>query len=648
MKYRPEIDGLRAIAVVPVILFHAGFSSISGGFLGVDVFFVISGYLITTIIVKDLEAGNFTITGFYDRRARRILPALYFVMLCSLPFAWLLIFPLDFKEFAASIVAVTLFVSNILFWHQSDYFDTAAELKPLLHTWSLAVEEQYYVFFPAAMMLLWRLGRRNVIAVLAIVAVASLVFSEFASRTYPSFNYYWAPTRVWELLAGALCSFVAINPQFRRDLILSAAGLGSVLLAIFWFDERTRIPSLYALLPVTGTCLVILFATAGTPVQRLLSSRILVTTGLISYSAYLWHQPIFAFTRMWLLGKPSLILMTVLCLAIWPIAYLSWRYIESPFRNRKAVSSRQIFGFGLGSAAFFVGLGTIGQLGDGFPWRFNLPVHIEKSFDKAKGADTCFDVENIHTSESWLCSMGKQGGPPSFLAFGDSHVLTLFEVFGKAAADAGVTGFFTGASGCTPLLGIHALRPDQTEKNCHDLNERVFAFVKENHIPKLVLVARWQYYTTGGYEGDSLSFIGLSENDRPDKGVSRRAFESGVRETARRYGEIGTKVYVFAEVPEQRIHPGKIFRRAFVLGNSEDVLHMLSVDTADHVALQAYTASVFNQQNGVTYVSFDDTVCSEGKCPAGDLSGSYYYDLNHLSAYGAERLKARISAVLRD
>jgi peptidoglycan/LPS O-acetylase OafA/YrhL len=174
MNYRREIDGLRALAVIPVILFHAGIDSFAGGFVGVDVFFVISGYLITSIILEEIEGGRFSIVDFYERRARRILPALFLVMLTCVPLAWLLLLPGDVKEFSQSLVAVSVFASNFLFWHQSGYFDTAAELKPLLHTWSLAVEEQYYVFFPLLLILTWRFGRLTILAILVTIFVASL------------------------------------------------------------------------------------------------------------------------------------------------------------------------------------------------------------------------------------------------------------------------------------------------------------------------------------------------------------------------------------------------------------------------------------------------------------------------------------------
>ena len=214
MRYRKEVDGLRALAVLPVILFHAGFTAFSGGFIGVDIFFVISGYLITTIIVAEMEQGSFSLLNFYERRARRILPALFFVMLCTLPFAWLWMLPSNFKDYSKSLIYVPLFVSNILYYLTSGYFAVASELKPLLHTWSLAVEEQYYILFPLFLMLVWKIGKKWIFSLLLVVAVVSVIAAQWGSSwgysthssTYPSFAFYLLPTRAFEILIGALIS----------------------------------------------------------------------------------------------------------------------------------------------------------------------------------------------------------------------------------------------------------------------------------------------------------------------------------------------------------------------------------------------------------------------------------------------------------
>jgi len=207
MNYRREIDGIRALAVIPVIFFHAGFSLFSGGYVGVDVFFVISGYLITGIVMAEVTRGTFSIADFYERRIRRILPALFLVVVVCVPVAFLVLLPADLKEFGQSLIAVATFSSNVFFWSQSGYFHGAAELKPLLHTWSLAVEEQFYVLFPLLLLFMWRWGRKWTVAILLTLAVASLLLAEWGALNKPIATFFLLPTRAWELLLGSLVAF---------------------------------------------------------------------------------------------------------------------------------------------------------------------------------------------------------------------------------------------------------------------------------------------------------------------------------------------------------------------------------------------------------------------------------------------------------
>ncbi|MEE9351389.1 MAG: acyltransferase [Thiotrichaceae bacterium] len=377
MIYRKEIDGLRAFAVIPVILYHAGFEWLKGGYIGVDIFFVISGYLITSIIIRELEAGTFTITNFYERRARRILPALFFIILVCLPFAWYWLLPFELKDFGKSMVAVTVFASNILFWQESDYFAAGAELIPLLHTWSLAVEEQFYVFFPLLMMFLWAFGKRWLVAVIAIIGLLSLGLTEWGWRHFPEANFYLIPTRAWELMIGALLAFYlyykdddkpeAGNEQ-RTTLtsqLASITGFALIIASIFFLDKSIPFPSLYALAPTLGTALIILFTTPDSLVYRVLSLRLLVGIGLISYSAYLWHQPLFVFTRMMSLEEPSQWLLGLLSMVTFLLAYLSWRFVEKPFRNKQRFSRKQIFIASLVGSLIMIGIGVMFIATDG-------------------------------------------------------------------------------------------------------------------------------------------------------------------------------------------------------------------------------------------------------------------------------------------
>jgi peptidoglycan/LPS O-acetylase OafA/YrhL len=456
VEYRPEIDGLRALAVVPVILFHAGFQTFSGGFVGVDVFFVISGYLITSIILAEKQAGTFAIVNFYERRARRILPALFVVLSACLPFAWMWLLPTDMKNFSQSLVAVSAFTSNILFWIRSGYFESNAELLPLLHTWSLAVEEQYYVFFPIFLILAWRLGKRWVVLMLASVAVVSLAAAQWGSARMPAAAFYLLPTRGWELLIGALIAFYVAgpnkpNPRLSVSQSGSAAGLLLIAYATFAFDKHTPFPGLYSLIPTLGAALIILFATRQTFSGKLLSSKPFVGVGLISYSAYLWHQPLFAFARHRSLDEPNKWLLPALAVAAMVLAYFSWKYVETPFRNKQRFNRKQIFAYGVVGSAVFVAFGLAGYLNNGFFSR-KAPHHLPENYFTLAAA-TSFPVHGIDgkfcvSDTASICRISRVEGAQKILLVGDSHSADFSVEFRRLAAAKAVSASQFSVGGC--------------------------------------------------------------------------------------------------------------------------------------------------------------------------------------------------------
>ena len=365
MKYRAEIDGLRAIAVIPVVLYHAGFDVLKGGFVGVDIFFVISGYLITTIIKTELDEDRFSLVRFYERRARRILPALFLVILVTLPLAWIWLPPRAMEEFLRSVFSVSLFSSNIFFWQESGYFDTATELKPLLHTWTLAIEEQYYILFPLFLIFMKPFGTRKTFITLVIALVISLGLAQWGSSAKPVATFYLLPTRAWELAIGSLVAFYFMysswTPSLRVSQAASLAGLALIVFSIFAYSAGTPYPSLYTVAPTLGTAMVILFAGPGTWVRSLLSLKVLVGIGLVSYSAYLWHQPLLVFARyQFALEGPPLPVMGLLSILTFILAYLSWKYVETPFRNRTLYSRGQIFRASAAGMAACMSLGIVG------------------------------------------------------------------------------------------------------------------------------------------------------------------------------------------------------------------------------------------------------------------------------------------------
>ncbi|MEO1078310.1 MAG: acyltransferase family protein [Pseudomonadota bacterium] len=456
MQYRPEIDGLRAIAVVPVIAFHAGFSGFAGGFIGVDVFFVISGYLITSLLLEDLERGRFSVADFYERRARRILPALFLVMALAIPFAHFILPSLQSRDFALSMAAVAVFSSNFLFWRQSGYFDVAAEERPLLHTWSLAVEEQYYVLFPLFLWLAWRHGRWQVWALISAMAAVSFGLAELGWRNSPTANFYLAPARFWELLAGSMAALFLMSSERTQSNVLSLLGVAAVLLSIVTFDETTPFPSAYTLLPVGGVVLLVLFAGPGTWVGQTLSSAPFVGIGRISYSAYLWHQPLFAFYRVGFPAAQDFRIYLALSVASMFLGYLSWHFVETPFRDRSRFSRRQIFTLSLAGTLCFVVLGVVWNK-VGLKKQSDLMLTdevVESQSEERFSVRRQLCRERGGRSRCDLPAVGKT----NVLIVGDSHGIDALNILDAALQEHRETVHIvlSAQMGCPPLRDIRA------------------------------------------------------------------------------------------------------------------------------------------------------------------------------------------------
>jgi peptidoglycan/LPS O-acetylase OafA/YrhL len=652
MQYRREIDGLRAVAVLPVILFHAGVPAFGGGFVGVDVFFVISGYLITGILLNDLAQQRFSIATFYERRARRILPALFVVMAACLPFAWLWLPPEDLEYFARSLIGTALFGSNINFWLESGYFDAASELKPLLHTWSLAVEEQFYLLFPLLLLAARGLSRKATMLLLAGGATISLALAEWGARHHPAAAFFLLPTRAWELAIGCLLAFHAAGRQVQpAGPLPGVAALGGLALiggAIVAFDHATPFPGLHALAPVLGTALVLFFARPDTLAGRLLGSRVLVGIGLVSYSAYLWHQPLFAFARHQGMETGDTVMLAALVALTLLLAWLSWRYVEQPFRQRDRFNARAIALLALAGIAAFIAIGWAILAHKGFEKRIALPAPVVASFNRPARLDECFDKTDIATRADWHCRLGDASAAPSFLVLGDSHAYSLLDVFDEAARAQGVAGIFAGASGCPPLPGIHSLRDDQAEHDCHALNTRAYGWLADSGVQTVFLAARWTYYTDGDYAGEEFSYLGLTADAPRDLATSRQAFARGFTSSMARLQALGIQAVVVTQVPQQRFAPRNIFRRAWRKGYLDEArLVQLSVPRARHEELQQFVEGVFSATPGnLALLRTEQVFCDTQTCLAGDATGSFYFDDDHLSTHGARRLLPAISARL--
>lgn len=538
MKYRAEIDGLRAFAVVPVIFYHAGFKLFSGGYTGVDVFFVISGYLITTILLAELATGAFSLIHFYERRVRRIVPALFVMMFVCLPVAWFLLLPDGMKKFSASLVAVSFFASNILFWQTSGYFDSATELKPLIHTWSLAVEEQYYILFPLFLMIVWKLQTRWIVGLLGIVFVASFAGAQWLSVTHPSFAFYMLPTRAWELLVGTFVAFYHAHGNIKIhnhaiEQCGSCIGLLLITFAFFSYDDQTPFPSIYSLAPTLGAAFIIIFATHKTAVGKLLGSKIFVYIGLISYSAYLWHQPLFAFVRERSLEVPSIYLMGALIILSFGFAYLSWRYIERPFRHKYLFTRNRVFVCGALCTALFIGVGVAGYFSRGWvirytdeqsafinyyenslpQWKYFINTGIPENF---RLQCDFYDIQKYRDRNSTKvpvsfiapeCFTITNSANKTVFIWGDSHAQQLYPGIKKYLSDSWNI-LQVASSGCEAKLNAI----DSTIDYCEKSNWFAFSTIFDTK-PDVVLIAQARGHNAKSMRGiaDMLQKIGIKK-----------------------------------------------------------------------------------------------------------------------------------------
>ena len=620
MQYRAEIDGLRALAVIPVILFHAGFEIFSGGFVGVDVFFVISGYLITTIILNDIEKNQFSVIHFYERRARRILPALFFVMLACIPFAWIWMLPEDMKNFSQSLFAVSFFASNILFFRESGYFDNSSEEKPLLHTWSLAVEEQFYVFFPIFIILIWRFGKNRVFWIIFFLALISLVLSEWGWRNNATKNFYLTPSRVWELFAGSIAALYVQKKGVKKNDFLASAGIAAIILSVFVFDEQTPSPSIYILLPVLGAVLLVLFGKQETFVGKLLSSKAFVLMGLISYSTYLWHQPLFAFARI-RLHEPEGIIFLLLALLSMCFAYISWRFIEQPFRGINSIVQKRstIFAISICGIIFFSTFGLLGHFSDGFKNSSEFREQLSKLEKRIEVNNGMSDDCEVKFNLSKNCANSES---PTLLLWGDSYAMHLYQ--GIYASNPELKIRQHTSSNCSPIIGISRFNPlkdfgHSSALDCINFNNDVFSWLKKNKSVEHVILS------------SPFNWVGFDKIMDINNSIYDNNFDLTIAyfiETIEKIKSLGVEVVVVSPTPSAEFNIGKCLIKNLRFDSYNNCNFKLSKDSFNNM----FFHEIKNSVN--VYWLYKD-ICREGLCYAKSNKTIIYRDAGHLSKEGS-------------
>jgi peptidoglycan/LPS O-acetylase OafA/YrhL len=506
MKYRPDIDGLRAVAVLSVLLFHAHFPATSGGFIGVDVFFVISGYLICGIVANDIANNKFSLVKFYERRCRRIVPALLSVTAVVVCLAGFVLLPRDMESFCRSLVATVLFSSNIYFWRTTKYFDGAAEFKPLLHTWSLGVEEQFYIFMPLILFCIARWSKSRYGSWLFPLSIASFLLSVWGLTHGPTASFYLLPTRFWELATGALIAVAmpsrSIHSKIRETL--GAIGVFLIVYGVIRLSEESPFPGWNALFPCLGAAAII-YSGMQTPtvVSNILASRPLVFVGKISYPLYLWHWPLLALAK-YQVGRELSILETSVVLAVSLfLAIASWRYVETPVRlNTQFFNSRCVFAGSFAAILLITSLGLAGTSSRGFSFRY--PGFAAKRIpgQELYKRGTCFLGEN-QTFRDWRgneCLLTR-GHSQTVLLWGDSFAAHYAPGITAAEKDVTVNVMQYTADACPPLFGYYsAARP-----NCSEFNENVTKLLREYDISAVIMAGRWESLFKRGTSPGSLA-----------------------------------------------------------------------------------------------------------------------------------------------
>lgn len=647
MEYRRDIDGLRAVAVLPVILFHAGLDVFQGGFLGVDVFFVISGFLITSILISELRADKFSLINFYERRARRILPALFVVLIATSLIGVVFMPPFEFKEYSQSLVSVVSFLSNIFFYLEIDYFSLGAEEMPLLHTWSLAIEEQYYLLFPPILYITWKINSKSVLAFVTFLAVLSLFSAIYLNAIgNQSASFYWIISRAWELLAGGICALL-IHRNSYNFKFLSNIGLGILVASILAWPSNIEHPGIYTLIPVLATCFIILFSNKSSLAYRLLANQYMVGIGLISYSLYLWHQPIFAFLRMKTVGQPSQQFFLMAIVLTFALSFLSYRYVETPFRNKKRYDRKFIFSSSMLLLSLFGLIGLGGHFSNGFHGRFAYIEPYDASSMHSPERENCHSKPEQYITYDDACVYFNDKA--AWASFGDSHTVEVAHALAEELKEFNQGVRHLSFSGCAPALDFML----EESKICTKwINEMLEHLEKDMDIKNVLIGFRYSSDIFGDNAPDfpaapkevSMNIVGGQVYSDEEK---KELYWKNLREIVVRLVESNKNVILMAPVPELPVHISKAAAPFSIFG--KDTLVDLQRSTSKNYYNERHAFILekldsLNLGDRLKHLRVYELLCSEQGCPAKVGDSILYFDHHHLSVDGARILIKRFFA----
>ena len=643
--YRPDIDGLRALAIIPVVLFHADIAGFSGGFVGVDIFFVISGFLITSILLRELKEERFSLTTFFERRLRRIVPALTVMIMGVLAAGYVIVlFPIDYIDMGQSALAQAVFLANVFFFRQNDYFTESAELMPFLHTWSLSVEEQFYIVFPILLLLLWRFAKKLLLPAVLLIALTSIFLSYYWSgvigsngfdlplipaiwngATFSEAAFYLLPTRAFELMVGALIAIGGWRLSHQKLAEgVGLLGLGACIYAIVFFSESTTWPGLAALVPTLGAGALIVANTGNrTAAGSLLAFPIFVWVGLISYSLYLWHWPVFVLAKHhWQRLELTTLETSGLIVLSFLLAYTSYRLVETPFRDKYWLTKQwQMYVGGIGALITTVAVGAYIAANNGLPERAPGAARAVATAvtDFGPRRSECFVNSFSGTDEP--CYLGERDEEDiSFVVWGDSHAAALLPAIDAVAVSEEKSGASFIAAGC------QAGKADLPGSNpkCERVETLFWNFIDSSKAKKVLLIGRWPH-----------------TEDDPET----LAFQTALTDRVQRLTAAGVEVFLLAQVPA---HPDFLVKPFFYAATHPNFNPQnVSVSLTQHEARQNSTQTLFlalAENLLVHIIDPAETLCSleTGQCYLYQDDVLLYQDADHLNATGALLLSLQL------
>ncbi len=625
-KYRPDIDGLRAIAVLSVVFYHAFPDALKAGFMGVDIFFVISGYLISSIIFDNIDRGSFSFAEFYGRRIKRIFPALTLVLLSCLVFGWFGLLGDEYKQLGKHMAAGAGFVSNFYLWQEVGYFNNAAETKPLLHLWSLAIEEQFYIVWPLIVWLTWK-RKWLFLSIFISLGLASFAYNVHLVRLDPTATFYSPATRIWELLAGVLLAYIKVRPTVwqpsQRQLhIASTLGLAFLAFGLYRIDKGRPFPGAWALLPVLGSFLLIYAGPTAWFNRLVLSNRLLVWVGLISFPLYLWHWPILSFMRIIESEAPAPYFRNLAVLASILLAWLTYYFVEKPIRSQ-GKSGLKILVLAFCVAA----LGMAGLLvyqNKGVLNRQAAQADGVNVWDNYAFAGTCKLVTQSPEQDDW-CNMGNAPDKsPTTLLIGDSvgnNFAPMLNDFAAANADSTFVFRQMGRGLC------HGL-PEIGYDNCKAMLAATDAYIEKTpSIHTIIMAANWPLYYDGFEAG-------------PAAKVTNEQFKTAFEARVARYQGLGKRVIVFL-TPPLGVSPRACVVRPIRLPDRTADKNNCVLAKKDAITndgnYRLYFADLLTQKGIATFDPFK-YMCNDKTCKVTDGTRIYYLDHEHFSIFGGQFL----------